>query len=345
MQLSLRARLVGGLGLVALACSSHHTPALEAAGNGAGGAAAGTGAALAGDGAAAGAGANSAGGMGGLPSLAGSGGEAGESAGSAGAPNAWTPSKCKRGIAVNDVSVKDLNAFGPNVKWFYDWGDHLPGTLSADAVRRTGLEFTPMVYGGEPDVAGVVASIPSDSHYLLGFNEPNFHAEGNLSAAAAAALWPKLEAIAAARELDLVGPAVNYCGPASTCWDTDPFSYLDAFFAACPTCRVDYVAVHWYACDAGGLEWYLGQAKKYGKPIWLTEFNCPGGDAAAQAAYMKIALPILEAEPLVFRYSWLMARSTSPAINLLAADGELTPLGQIYVSAPTSPDCAAESPN
>ena len=262
--------------------------------------------------------------------------------GSAGAAVSWSPSKCKRGIAANSVSLKDLAAFGSAVKWFYDWGDQLPSALTPLAVSGTGLEFVPMVYGGDPDVDGVAAEIPSGAHYLLGFNEPNFHAEGNLSASAAAALWPKLEAIAQARELQLVGPAVNYCGPASECWDSDPFSYLNSFFAACPSCRVDYVAVHWYACDAGSLQSYLSQAKKYGKPIWLTEFNCPGGDAAAQLAYMKVALPVLEADPQVFRYSWLMARSTQPTINLLAADGELTPLGQAYVAAPVSPECAAE---
>ena len=252
------------------------------------------------------------------------------------------PSKCKRGIAVNAASANDLKALAPTVGWFYDWGHGLPSALTASAVAAARLEFVPMIWGGDPVVADETAAIPEGASFLLGFNEPNFFSEANLSAATAAAVWPKLEAIAEARSLSLVSPAVNYCGPARACWAGDPFAYLDEFFAACPGCRVDYVALHWYSCDGPSLQWYLSQGKKYGKPIWLTEFNCPGGNEAAQIAYLKAALPILENDPMVFRYSWLMARSTVPSINLLASDGQLTAIGQAYVSAPVSAECAAE---
>lgn len=333
------------------ACSSTRSPAEGSAGSAS---SAGTGftagaAGSAGAGEPAGnsgvAGSEAAGASGAVPAMggtAGGGGAGASGAGTAGA--APTPaSKCKRGLAVgDDLSANDLKAFGSSVSWFYDWGSRFPSKLAASDVSAAGVEFAPMIYGGEPNAAQETASIPAGARFLLGFNEPNFHSEGNLAASAAAALWPHLEAIATARQLELVSPAVNYCGPASTCWDTDPFSYLDDFFAACPTCRVDYVAVHWYACDTGALTWYLSQAKKYGKPVWLTEFNCPGGNAAAQLAYLKAALPVLEADPQVFRYSWLMARSSVPEINLLAGDGQLTELGQAYVSAAVSPECAAE---
>jgi hypothetical protein len=167
----------------------------------------------------------------------------------------------------------------------------------------------------------------------LGFNEPNFKTQANLSAEAAAAIWPKLEQIAQARNLLLVSPAVNYCGPAADCWATDPFAYLDAFFAACTGCQVDFIALHGYFDNVGGLSWYIGEAKKrYAKPIWLTEFNQSPGDAASQIAFMRQALPMLEADPMVFRYSWFMARSTATTINLLAQDGTLTDLGQVYAT-------------
>ena len=38
---------------------------------------------------------------------------------------------------------------------------------------------------------------------------------------------------------------------------------------------------------------------------------------------------------MVYRYAWFTGRRPDfPRINLLAADGELTPLGQAYVDAP-----------
>jgi hypothetical protein len=247
--------------------------------------------------------------------------------------------KCKRGLAVNDVSAADLQAFSGSVGWFYDWNLALPTKLS-DQAGTVGLDFVPMIWTGDPDVADAVSRIPVGAKYLLGFNEPNFKTQGNLSAEAAAAIWPKLEQIAKARDLLLVSPAVNFCGPESECWATDPFAYLDAFFAACTGCQVDFIALHGYFDNAGGLSWYIGEAKKrYAKPIWLTEFNQSPGDAAAQAAFMQQALPMLESEPMVFRYSWFMARSTATTINLLAADGTLTDLGRLYATLAPA-DCA-----
>jgi hypothetical protein len=48
---------------------------------------------------------------------------------------------------------------------------------------------------------------------------------------------------------------------------------------------------------------------------------------------------VLEADPMVFRYSWFTGRSSQqPAVDLLGPDsGVLTPLGQEYVTLPTTP--------
>ena len=49
----------------------------------------------------------------------------------------------------------------------------------------------------------------------------------------------------------------------------------------------------------------LGLYTKFGKPIWVTELNCGDGarnaSAAEHLAYMKTALPILEASESVER--------------------------------------------
>jgi hypothetical protein len=195
-----------------------------------------------------------------------------------------------------------------------------------------------MVWGGSFDVDKLAATIPAGARYLLTFNEPNFGTQSNLTPAAAAALWPKIEALATKRGLKIVSPALNYCG--GNCNETDPFVWLDNFFAACAGCRVDYIAMHWYACTGSALTWYLGKYEsKYNQPLWLTEFSCLDNVTLSdtlEAQYLHDALTVLEADPRVFRYSWFTGRSTqTPVVNLLAAaPGQLTTLGQAYVDFP-----------
>jgi hypothetical protein len=248
------------------------------------------------------------------------------------------PGACKRGVAYNREDGADAPALKQGIGWWYNWSPS-PGD-GTDALLNAGLEFVPMVFTGPPraniDVNAIVAGIPAGSKYLLGFNEPNFKVQANLTPEQAAAAWPQVEQIADARGLKIVAPAVNFCGPAANCNGTDPIAWLDAFFAACSGCRVDYVALHWYACDKPALQFILDQYRKYHKPMWLTEFACL--DAAdtgvsVQTSYMKDAVPLLESDPDVFRYSWFIGRSFpgGEPDNLLGAPGTLTSLGQTYV--------------
>jgi hypothetical protein len=98
--------------------------------------------------------------------------------------------------------------------------------------------------------------------------------------------------------------------------------------------------VHWYACYQSALTSYVQKFEtQFGKQLWLTEFSCLDGSLPATAAneqtYMTQAVEALEADPMIFRYSWFTGRDTgSPAVNLLgAASGSLTPLGQAYIAA------------
>ncbi|MDB4972608.1 MAG: uncharacterized protein JWN48_949 [Myxococcaceae bacterium] len=243
---------------------------------------------------------------------------------------------CKRGVAYGGHSAADMKALSASVHWWYNWASK-PESAVSQVYRADGVEYVPMAWG-RFDKAKLSSEIPEGAETLLGFNEPNFKHQANLSASDAAAAWKDLEAVADARGLALASPAVNFCGPEADCWETDPIKYLDAFFAACKGCRVDYIAAHWYACDGPALTWYLGQLKKYGKPIWLTEFSCGDGNdrsLAKQKAYMTAALAILEAEPAVARYAWFSPRSDAiPNVALLAGDGVLTELGKLYLSLP-----------
>ncbi len=235
---------------------------------------------------------------------------------------------CKRGIASNTAPGA---AFSPALAWQYNWS--LQGTGPG-----VGIPFVPMVWGS----GSLGKAIPAGSAFLLGFNEPNFQSQSNLTPQQAAADWPMIEAQAATTGAAIVSPALNYCGPASQCNGTDPYQYLKDFFAACPGCKVDYVAVHWYNCDLPSLQAYIDGGTtlegfvQFGKPIWLTEFSCDGtATVAQQQAYMEAAVPYLESDPHVFRYSWFSA-TPIPNAQLLNPDGSPTALGQVYIDLPQS---------
>jgi Glycosyl hydrolase catalytic core len=280
----------------------------------------------------------------------GDGGRGGDSGARDGAPadgavTGVTGTRCKRGMATNTApsSAFAPSASLPGVAWWYDWSNQ---ASSGGSGNGAAIEFDPMLWGG----ASLNGAIPAGSRYLLGFNEPNFKAQANLTAAQAAADWPTVEA--KANGIPIVSPAVNYCGSASNssgCSDpsvTDPYTYLKDFFADCAGCKVDHVAVHWYNCDLPSLRAYLeGNVDaggglqgfvQFGKPIWLTEFACDSSHSVAdQQAYMQAAVPYLEGNPHVFRYSWFSA-SPIPNALLMNPDGSPTDLGKTYAALPST---------
>jgi len=271
----------------------------------------------AGTGGASSGGAPATGGMTGAGGTMGSGGAKG-SGGSGGVMSG----ACKRGIASNSAPGA---AFHPAVGWWYDWSNQ------GDA---SNVPFVPMLWGS----GSLNAALPAGFEFLLTFNEPNFHAQSNLTAAQAAGYWPQIQARAAGRPI--VGPGMNFCGPDSACNGTSPYQYLKDFFAACADCQVDYVAVHWYNCDLPSLKDYLEPGgslegfEQFGKPIWITEFSCDGNASAAeQEAYMRAAIPYLEGKSNVFRYSWFSSKNI-PNAQLVDSDGSPTALGQVYIGLP-----------
>jgi hypothetical protein len=249
---------------------------------------------------------------------------------------AATGSACKRGIAYGEHTPADQQALSTGISWWYNWA-LAPEPAVASTHASLGVAYVPMVWGAG-SLGGADAALTADERYLLTFNEPDFTSQANLTPEQAAALWPQVEQIADAHHLTIVSPALNYCG--GGCNETDPFVWFDKFFAACPGCRVDALAVHWYACTRDALEHYIGQMKRYGRPIWLTEFAClDGGDTSlpTEQAYLADAVDYLEHEPAVVRYAWFTGRwDPTPTIDLLGADGQLTALGQQYVSAPAT---------
>ncbi|HXJ19262.1 MAG TPA: glycoside hydrolase family protein [Polyangia bacterium] len=281
-------------------------------------------------------------GTGGFSDVGGKGGSAGRGGGGAGRGGAsgsldtggvagagGSGSTCKRGIAANTAPGA---AFYPAVRWWYNWS-------LTPAGGNTGIEFVPMVWGSST----VNGAIPAGSRYLLGFNEPNFMSQANLTPQAAAAAWPMLQTNGRrAGVLAIVGPGMNFCGPAASCNGTDPYVYLADFLNACTSCEVDHIAAHWYNCDLPSLKAYIESNSslagwvQFGKPIWLTEFSCDdSATEAQQEAFMRAAIPYLESQPNVFRYSWFSA-DPIPNGKLINSDGSPTALGQVYISLPSN---------
>lgn len=85
---------------------------------------------------------------------------------------------------------------------------------------------------------------------------------------------------------------------------------------------------------------YIDDARKYGKPIWVTEFaNWEAGvTPASQQNYLAGTTNFLERNPDVFRYAWFIGRGSGaavyPYIDLYGANGEMTELGQVYLDVP-----------
>lgn len=266
----------------------------------------------------------------------------------------------KRGVSYQIPFVEDLEVLSSGVSWFYNWGIVPHPDVVNDYQEY--MDYIPMAWNNgynRTDLRNFLTSHPNVK-YILGFNEPNFTAQANMTPSEAAAAWPELEAIADEFNLKIVGPAVNYApanGAVSENGITyiDPYKYLDDFFAACPDCRVDYVAAHCYMNDPNGVEGFVNNfIQKYNKPVWLTEFcaweyNAPlTSGAVAGYEYQRNSMirkvEVLEKNPMVEKYAWFIPRKVgfpymafleTVRINPDVPPGVLTELGNIYINMST----------
>jgi hypothetical protein len=263
-----------------------------------------------------------------------------------GPPGAPVTKSAKRGIAYNLETTLDLAALAPGVSWWYDWSDRRSPGTPADHKSTYGVDFVPMIWDEvftDADIVNLLRADPSVK-FLLVMNEPNLTDQANLSPSAAATVWPRYEAIAAATGVKIVGPAMNY---GTLPGFSDPVVWLDAFYAAYRGAhggrdpQIDRLAFHWYDY---GLEGQLNRLRdQYHKPFWVTEFanwhNAAGphiDTVAKQKAQMTEMVQICESRDDVERYAWFTGRmSPDPHFSsLLGANGQLTELGRHYVSLP-----------
>ncbi len=221
----------------------------------------------------------------------------------------------------------DLNPALLNVPWFYDWG--------VNDNSAAGREYTLMAWDEnwldtETKIDALIAKPNITS--LLTFNEPDGIGQANITWYNGASLYKKLLRTG----YRMGSPAGKEGG-----YNTWLVQFMNR--AKRDSLRVDYVAVHWY--DWGG--WFsdgfqvnpnvntvFNRFKSYinaaynlhKKPIWITEFNCNvNRPTAVHQAFMELALPWLETNPQVERYSYFFEDDSPESVG-----GVLTTLGQFY---------------
>jgi len=267
------------------------------------------------------------------------------SSGSGSTPPASGTKSVKRGVAYDLSDTGDFSAFAPGVSWWYNWAAQPNSAVPGNYQALYQMDYLPMLWNGTYDAATVESALLANPQiqYLLVMNEPNLVDQANLTPQQAAAIWPGYEAVAAKAGVKIVGPAMN--------WGTmngyaDPVTWLDDFYAAYRATnnrdpQIDYLAFHWYDY---GLSAQLDRLTKYGKPFWVTEFaNWHSQDdgaqidtAAKQEAQMTDMVNTCETRSDVFRYAWFTGRMNNDVhyTSLLGGSGQLTALGQLYLSLP-----------
>jgi len=266
------------------------------------------------------------------------------------------PNNSNSGAGHNNPAIiaKDIDLLGIGITWWYSWGTD-PGNVVGPVAREKKLPFVPMVWGGGSGRVDAVRKYVTDfpeqnTEYLLAWNEPNFLEEANLTPAQASAQWPYLMEMARDTGLKVISPAMNYgtMAPYSnpTLWLEEFFGFGEnAGFENVSLDDIDGVAIHLYNLYASGVLGYVDRFRKFGKPIWMTEWCAYSGNPNAehQINFMCQSVILLEADPAVERYAWYIPKGGTfnhetayPWNKLLTgppppALPELTTQGKIFV--------------
>lgn len=253
----------------------------------------------------------------------------------------------KRGVSENNFSMGSmLEALEPGVTWYYNWGNTPGAGYENQVIDYDGIEFVPMCWNANYNADNIrnYCKAHPNTKYLLGFNEPNFTAQANMTPQQAAEAWPAVKALADELGLKLVAPALNYSPNPPY---TDPLKWMDEFVALVGLDAFDYTAIHNYG-GLGVMQTLAGNFhNKYGKDVWVTEFCYWPGESGTvtpetQISSMVETLNWLESTPWIFRYAWFKAlgnsnASSGPNYGLLEHEGgidnpwTLTAQGKVYV--------------
>ncbi|KAI5475016.1 Glycoside hydrolase, superfamily [Pseudohyphozyma bogoriensis] len=226
----------------------------------------------------------------------------------------------KKGLGYNTASLTD--AFGDSISWVYNWAaaqDTSTGTLTE------GVEYVPMLTEGWSSNAQ--AGIDAGATALLGFNEPDYPYQANLTASEAATLW-KANMEPFYGKAKLISPAISNGGaPMGVTW-------MKEFIGNCSTCHIDAIAAHWYDVPSNTAyfkNYFTSMSTMFGLPIWITEFAPNTGTDAEIEAFYEDVISWMETgngSTIIERY----AAFGDFAGTFVNADGSLTSLGETYMN-------------
>ncbi len=222
------------------------------------------------------------------------------------------------------------------VSWYYNWTP-VPNCPVDDDV-----EFIPMIWSEKYLVEEnyeeyLVPLIGSDYQALLGYNEPNWLGQAEMTVESALEYWPLLETTG----LRLGSPSTT--GRSGLDWTIE---FMKG--ARERGYRIDFLALHWYG-DCGntsGLKGFLDYYDAFGMPMWLTEWSCYKQDMATNTAFLGKITPVLESYERLERYAWYSNRTTHETYlgaALIDSMGNPTPPGEIYINLPARHDRTAKS--
>ncbi len=241
-----------------------------------------------------------------------------------------TPVKKKGACATNNTQRDALNG-----SWFYDWG--------INDVSTTSYDYTPMIWGAYSSIETSITNVVDNTNLtnFLAFNEPDSRGQSGGSGGGMA----DDATLAVPFYKKMLRAGMRMGSPATT--ENEYRFWLQDFVTSANTekLRIDFIAVHWYDwgnwtsssrdnnVNAVGIfnrfKSYIDAVyTRYGKPIWITEFNAnPNRTSAVQEAFMRLALPWLDANNKVERYAFFFEQSFLPT-----SGGLMTPVGLIYSS-------------
>lgn len=259
----------------------------------------------------------------------------------------------KRGIGWDEKTQPITNApiekMLPGVSWFYNWGP-APTWGATNLGTADGMGFAPMCWNGNFNETTIRNYVKSHSgvKYLLGFNEPNFSAQANMTPESAAIRWPSVEKLAEEYGLTLVAPALNFTGEKVGGRTWSPYEWLDEFVKQYKTKygkfpKMDCLALHcymnwyssntWFATEYIYSDLYNPSKDAYGKypnlvaflddfkaanghfpRMMLTEFCAYERDGSItgvdfQIDQMTQKIQKLEQSDLVEGYAWFMGNA------------------------------------
>lgn len=260
---------------------------------------------------------------------------------------AWGKS-AKRGVGENQFSLAvELDAVKPGVSWYYNWANTPSAGVSGQVEAYEGIDFVPMCWNANYNADKIREYVKThpECKYLLGFNEPNFTQQANMTPEVAAGHWAAVQALARELNLKLVAPALNYSPNAPY---QDPCKWMDEFVALVGPDAFDYTAIHVYGGYGVLTDLATKFHDKYGKDVWVTEF-CYWPEAgnqnssvtpSTQINFMTQALEWLETTPWIHKYAWFKAKggynsNKGPNYGLIIPQSgyderRLSPQGMVY---------------